>query len=116
MYSWGSHSSVWAWAKGALAWSRLTWWSQQHSTHLQQCFNSGAGGTRGCRNISYPGSRWREEKAFQLISKQYKSACQALLRDWLFKNLDQEPDDNDENEGGEDCISELQFYKRKNKV
>ena len=25
-------------------------------------------------------------------------------------------DDNDENEGGEDCISELQLYKRKNKV
>ena len=56
------------------------------------------------------------EKAFQLISKRYESASQALLRDWVFENSDQEPDDNDENEGGEDCISELQFYKSKNKV
>ena len=56
------------------------------------------------------------EKAFPFISKQYKLASQALLRDWVFENLDQEPDEDDENEGGEDCISELQFYKRKNKV
>ena len=56
------------------------------------------------------------KKVFQLISKRYESACQALLRDWDFENSDQEPDEDDENEGGEDCISDLQFYKRKNKA
>ena len=59
VYSGGSRSSVCAWAKGALAWSRHSWWSQLHSTHQRQCFNFGAEGTRGGRSESYLGFRWR---------------------------------------------------------
>ena len=77
-------------------------------------------GHQGLQDCRLPGFQMESigggEKAFQLISKRYESARQALLRDWVFENSDQEPDDNDENEGGEDCISELQLYKRKNKV
>ena len=37
------------------------------------------------------------EKAFQLISLRYELASQALLRDWVFEDLDEEPGDNDKN-------------------
>ena len=77
-------------------------------------------GHKGLQECLLPGFQMESigggKKAFQLISKRYESACQALLRDWVFENLDQEPDDNDENEVGEDCKNELQFYKHKNKV
>ena len=44
------------------------------------------------------------EKAFQLISRHYKSARQALLRDWVFEDSDEESGDDDENEGGEEAF------------
>ena len=77
-------------------------------------------GHRGLQECRLPGFQMESigggEKAFQLISKLYESAHQALLRDWVFENSDQESDEDDENAWGEDCISELQFYKRKNTV
>ena len=60
-----------------------------------------AQGVAGVQTTRVPdGVHWRGKKAFQLISKQYESASQALLRDWVFENSDQEPDEDDENARG----------------
>ena len=56
-------------------------------------------GHRGLQECRLPGFQMESigggEKAFQLISKQYESACQTLLRDWVFENSDEETDDDD---------------------